>query len=302
MASSGRDGGRIRNAILIAGPTASGKSALAMQLAEKYDGVIVNADSMQVYSVLRVLTARPSDAETAGVPHRLYGHVHPSDVYSTGVWLRDVGQLVDEGLFERHRPIFVGGTGLYFTALTMGLSEMPDVPNDIRERWRWRLNEQGSARLHDILMRLDSAAAMGLRASDGQRIVRALEVLEASGKSILFWQKQRSEPLVDFSSADAVVVEPYRQWVIDRIEARFDTMMTQGAVEEVQSLLALQLRPAVPAMKAIGVPEITAALAGEISFEEAKVLAKAATRQYSKRQSTWFRNQFGPEWRRVHPT
>ena len=256
---------------------------------------------MQVYSVLDVVTARPSREDMERHPHRLYGHVHPREAYSTGAWLRDVANLISEGVFRDLRPIFVGGTGLYFTALTRGLSEMPAVPQAVRDRWRWRLNEEGSARLHLVLMRNDSAAAMRIQASDGQRIVRALEVLEASGQSILFWQQQRATPLVDLARADAIVVEPDRDWLVRRVEARFDWMMEQGAVDEVRALLSLGLPPEAPAMKAIGVPEIAAALTGAISWDEARARAKITTRQYSKRQATWFRTQLGPEWRRVQP-
>ncbi|TIP31373.1 MAG: tRNA (adenosine(37)-N6)-dimethylallyltransferase MiaA, partial [Mesorhizobium sp.] len=187
--------------ILIAGPTASGKSALALDVAERKGGVIVNTDSMQGYSVLDVLTARPSAAETARVPHYLYGHVHPSTAYSTGAWLRDVTGLIAEGIFSGRPAVFVGGTGLYFRALAEGISDMPDIPPSVRERWRYELKEQGAERLHRVLMHQDSAVAMQLRPTDGQRIVRALEVLDASGRSILEWQAARGQPLIDRDSA-----------------------------------------------------------------------------------------------------
>ncbi len=291
----------MKDAILIAGPTASGKSALALELAERRGGVIVNTDSMQGYSVLDVLTARPTAAELARVPHLLYGHVHPAKPYSTGAWLRDVTRLIDEGAFSARRPIFVGGTGLYFRALAEGISEMPEIPTVVRERWRYELAEHGSAKLHRILMREDSAAAMTLRPTDSQRIVRALEVLEASGRSILAWQAARGRPLIDRATARFFVIEPERAALVERIEARFDRMLDKGALEEVRSLAALDLDPALPAVKAIGVRELQAALAGEMSFEEAILRAKIATRQYAKRQATWFRHQLGPEWRRLEP-
>jgi tRNA dimethylallyltransferase len=300
--SGGQAGeGRVKDAILIAGPTASGKSALALELAERRGGVIVNTDSMQGYSVLDVLTARPTAAEQARVPHLLYGHVHPAKPYSTGAWLRDVTRLIDEGAFSARRPIFVGGTGLYFRALAEGISEMPEIPTVVRERWRYELAEHGSAKLHRILMREDSAAAMTLRPTDSQRIVRALEVLEASGRSILAWQAARGRPLIDRATARFFVIEPERAALVERIEARFDRMLDKGALEEVRSLAALDLDPALPAVKAIGVRELQAALAGEMSFEEAILRAKIATRQYAKRQATWFRHQLGPEWRRLEP-
>ncbi|MBT1156186.1 tRNA (adenosine(37)-N6)-dimethylallyltransferase MiaA [Aminobacter anthyllidis] len=297
--NSGTSEGRIKNATLIAGPTASGKSALALKLAERDGGVIVNADSMQVYGVLDVLTARPSADELTRVRHFLYGHVSPAMAYSTGSWLRDVAVLADSGLFTEKPPIFVGGTGLYFRALAEGISEMPEIPTEIRERWRWRLNEEGAPRLHRVLMSVDSAVAMRLKASDGQRIVRALEVLEASGRSILKWQADKGHPMIDLATARFIVIEPERELLIKRIDQRFDRMIEAGALDEVKEITAMRIGAELPAMKAIGVRELAAAMAGEMSFEEAIERAKIATRQYSKRQSTWFRNQFGPEWQRI---
>lgn len=297
--NSGTSEGRIKNATLIAGPTASGKSALALRLAERDGGVIVNADSMQVYSVLNVLTARPGADDLARARHFLYGHVSPATAYSTGSWLRDVAVLADSGLFVEKPPIFVGGTGLYFRALAEGISEMPEIPTEIRDRWRWRLNEEGAPRLHRLLMNVDSAVAMRLKASDGQRIVRALEVLEASGRSILKWQADKGHPMIDLATARFIVIEPERELLIKRIDARFDKMIELGALDEVKAITAMRLAPELPAMKAIGVRELAGAMAGEMSFDEAIERAKIATRQYSKRQSTWFRNQFGAEWRRI---
>lgn len=293
--------GRVKNAILIAGPTASGKSALALDLAERKGGVIVNTDSMQGYSVLDVLTARPSAAEMARVPHFLYGHVHPSTAYSTGAWLRDVTGLIAEGVLSGRPVVFVGGTGLYFRALAEGISDMPDIPPSVRERWRYELKEQGAERLHRILMREDSAVAMQLRPTDGQRIVRALEVLDASGRSILDWQASRGQPLIDRDSARFLVIEPDRGQLVARIEARFDQMLDKGALDEVRQLMALDLAPDLPAMKAIGVRELRSALTGQMSFPEAIERAKAATRQYAKRQATWFRHQLGAGWQRLCP-
>lgn len=303
MATSGieKSGGegRIRNAILIAGPTASGKSRLALELAEALGGVVVNADSMQVYSVLDVLTARPGADEMRRAPHLLYGHVDPGMAYSTGGWLRDVVSLAGSGRFSAARPIFVGGTGLYFRALEEGISEMPDIPGSVRERWRRELAEKGPEELHRVLMREDPQVATTLRAGDGQRIVRALEVLEASGRSILQWQRERGTPLIDLESACFAVIEPDRAELVDRIDRRFDGMVEAGALEEVKALQALRLDPQLPAMKAIGVRELGAALAGEITMAEAIERAKIATRQYAKRQSTWFRHQLGAHWRRL---
>lgn len=300
---SGRQAGegRIKNATLIAGPTASGKSALALDLAERNGGIIVNTDSMQGYSVLDVLTARPSAAEMARVPHFLYGHVHPATAYSTGAWLRDVTKLIEDGVLSGRPVAFVGGTGLYFRALAEGISDMPDIPASVRERWRYELKEQGAERLHRLLMHEDSAMAMQLRPTDGQRIVRALEVLDASGRSILEWQAVRGRPLIDRDSARFLVIEPDREQLVRRIEARFDQMLDKGALDEVRRLTALGLDPDLPAMKAIGVRELQAAMAGQSDFPEAIERAKIATRQYAKRQSTWFRHQLGGEWRRLRP-
>ncbi|TIN01359.1 MAG: tRNA (adenosine(37)-N6)-dimethylallyltransferase MiaA [Mesorhizobium sp.] len=291
----------MKNAILIAGPTASGKSALALDVAERKGGVIVNTDSMQGYSVLDVLTARPSAAETARVPHYLYGHVHPSTAYSTGAWLRDVTGLIAEGIFSGRPAVFVGGTGLYFRALAEGISDMPDIPPSVRERWRYELKEQGAERLHRVLMHQDSAVAMQLRPTDGQRIVRALEVLDASGRSILEWQAARGQPLIDRDSARFLVIEPDRGELVARIRARFDQMLDKGALDEVRQLMALDLDPNLPAMKAIGVRELQAAMAGHMGFPQAIERAKIATRQYAKRQTTWFKHQLGPEWQRLRP-
>ena len=293
--------GRVENAILIAGPTASGKSALALDLAERGGGVIVNTDSMQGYSVLDVLTARPGASEMARAPHFLYGHVHPSTAYSTGAWLRDVTRLMESGALSGRPVIFVGGTGLYFRALAEGISDMPDIPSSVRERWRYELKEQGAERLHRLLMHEDSTTAMQLKPTDGQRIVRALEVLDASGRSILEWQAAAGRPLIDRDSARFLVIEPDREQLVRRIETRFDQMLDRGAVDEVRQLTSLGLDPDLPAMKAIGVRELQAAMAGQMGFPDAIERAKIATRQYAKRQSTWFRHQLGAEWRRLRP-
>ncbi|KAB2958208.1 MAG: tRNA (adenosine(37)-N6)-dimethylallyltransferase MiaA [Rhizobiaceae bacterium] len=297
QSAAGKAEGPVKNAILIAGPTASGKSALALDLAERLGGVIVNADSMQVYSVLEMLTARPRGEDLARAPHRLYGHVHPGSAYSTGAWLRDVEALAAE--LAGKPAIFAGGTGLYLRSLAEGLSEMPAVPAGIRDHWRRRLAEEGPERLHALLAQKDPESAVSLRPTDGQRIVRALEVIEASGRSIRAWQAQKGRPLVDRASARFFVVEPDRADLVARIERRFDRMVAEGVLDEVRAFTALGLDASLPATKAIGLRELEAALAGRIDLAEATTRAKAATRQYAKRQSTWFRNQLGPEWRRI---
>jgi tRNA dimethylallyltransferase len=289
--------GAVENAILIAGPTASGKSALAVACAREAGGAVVNADSMQVYDVLDVLTARPGPGDLEAAPHHLYGHVSPAEHYSVGAWLRDVASLLQSGALEGRRPVFVGGTGLYFAALLGGLSQMPDIPAEVRDIWRERLTQEGPEALHRVLCERDPAVAAGLAPADGHRIVRALEILDASGRSILDWRREKGTPLVDPASARRILLSPDRRELARRIERRFERMMSAGAADEVRRLLAMNLSPSLPAMKAIGVGEIAAMLAGAIGPEEAVERANAATRQYAKRQLTWFRNQFGPEWR-----
>lgn len=291
----------LKNAVLIAGPTASGKSRLAIEIAEAADGIIVNADSMQVYDVLRVITARPSPDEEARVPHRLFGHVDPAIAYSVAKWLADVDAFLRSSEASGRKLIFVGGTGLYFRALAEGISQMPDIPPAIRKRWRQALLDEGAEAMHRKLGAFDPLAAERLRPSDGQRVVRALEVVEASGRSIFDWQGDRSKPLVDAQSARKIVLAPVRDFLRDMIDRRFDGMIASGALDEVRAILALDLDPALPARKAIGVPELAAFLSGEVTLDDAIAQVKLATRQYAKRQETWFRNQFGPDWERVHP-
>ncbi|SIR07643.1 tRNA dimethylallyltransferase [Rhizobium sp. RU33A] len=289
------------DAILITGPTASGKSALALQFARRHDGVVINADSMQVYNTLRVVTARPSEAEMGGVRHELYGHVPAGQTYSTGDWLREARVLLERLKHENRLPVFVGGTGLYFKALTGGLSEMPAIPAGLRSEIRDRLEIDGTEALHRKLAEVDPAMAQRLSPGDGQRIVRALEVFRATGRSIAEFQKQSGPMLVDPDRTLKLVVLPDRAVLHDRINRRFEQMMDQGAVEEVEALLSLGLRPEMPAMKAIGVAQIADMLAGRITRHEAVERASAATRQYAKRQMTWFRNQMDESWERVDP-
>ena len=270
-----------------------------MALARQTGGVIVNADSMQVYAGLHLLTARPDAADEAEIPHLLYGHVDPGESYSTGRYLRDVAALIAGGAFAEKKAVFVGGTGLYFRALIQGLSEMPQVPDAIRQKWRAAAREEGAPALHRLLAERDPPAAAAIHAADAQRIVRALEVLEASGRPISHWQKASGRPVVDASGARLLVIEPDRDELARRISRRFDAMVEKGALDEARAIGARGLDPALPAMKAIGLRELLAADRGEITLDEAIERAKAATRQYAKRQMTWFRTQFGPEWRRI---
>jgi tRNA dimethylallyltransferase len=289
------------NAILITGPTASGKSALAVDLAKRHGGVVINADSMQVYDTLRVLTARPSQEDMEGVPHHLYGHVPAGQAYSTGAWLRDVTALLPRIRAEEKLPVFVGGTGLYFKALTGGLSEMPVIPDEIRQRLRARLIEEGAEGLHAELVKADPAVAKSLNVQDGQRIVRAMEVFEATGQSIAEFQGQAGLQIIDPDTARKIVVLPDRALLHQRINGRFERMLEQGAEDEVKALLALDIPPEMPVMKAIGVSQIAAMLRGEMNRGEVIERGAAATRQYAKRQMTWFRNQMDESWERVSP-
>lgn len=286
----------VKDAILIAGPTASGKSALAIRLAQKTGGYIINADSMQVYDVLDRLSARPSSSELREAEHYLYGHVAPSIAYSTGKWLQDVTAILQRPDLQQRRPIFVGGTGLYFRALLGGLSQMPMVPDAIRLYWRGRHEAEGAPALHVELTECDPACAATLLPSDGQRIVRALEIWQATGKSLLDWQKGDGQPAVDGGSAHKLVLLPDRSWLRARIAQRFEQMWDHGAIDEVQALTELALDASLPAMKAIGVREVAAFLAGDMTRAQAIERAVIATRQYSKRQSTWFRNQLDASW------
>jgi tRNA dimethylallyltransferase len=289
------------SALLIAGPTASGKSALALEMARELGGEIVNADSMQVYGVLDRLTARPDAQDLAEIPHHLYGHVPPGTAYSTGIWLDQATEAIAAIRARGALPVVVGGTGLYFRALTGGLSEMPVIPDLVRTELRARLETEGVEALHADLARLDPAMAERLRPADRQRILRALEVVRTTGRSIMEFQGRGGAKIVDPSSARCIVLEPQRPLLHGRINARFAKMVEEGALDEVRQLIALDIPSQHPAMKAIGVSQLAEYLAGRSSLDKAIELASTATRQYAKRQMTWFRNQLGEEWQRIHP-
>lgn len=290
----------INKAVLIAGPTASGKSALALELAQKAGGAVINTDSMQVYRDLRVLTARPSLAEEAAVPHRLYGCVDAAVNYSAGHYVRDAKEVLDEVRRGGGLPIFIGGTGLYFKALTRGLSAVPPVPDEVREAVRLRLDRDGVEALHAELARRDAAAAARLNVRDRTRIARALEVIEATGRPLAEWHADTTPPLLPEGSYRALFIAPEREALYARIDARFDAMLADGALEEVTRLAARGLDPLLPAMKAHGVPALIRHLRGEITREEAAMIGKADTRHYAKRQFTWFRHQL-PEFEWLTP-
>jgi len=286
-------------AVLIAGPTASGKSRFALAEARRLDGVVVNADSMQVYRELRVLSARPSLEDEASAPHRLYGHVPASERYSVGRWLADVGSVLSVLKAEGRPAIVVGGTGLYFKALTEGLATVAPIPPDVREHWRLRGASEPAEALHEALARRDPESGAALRPSDRIRIVRALEVLDGTGRSLMEWQRmaEAPRPLVDPAQAVRIVFEPDRVALHERIAARAEHMVASGALDEARGLLRLGLDPAFPAMKAIGVREFRDHFTGKLSLDEAIAAVKTETRRYAKRQRTWFRNQMA-DWRR----
>lgn len=274
-----------RQPVLIAGPTASGKSALALGVAARAGGVIINADALQVFANWRVLTARPGPAEEEAAPHALYGHV-PGDVpYSVGHWLRDLAPR----LSRPERPIIVGGTGLYFSALTEGLADIPPIPPEVRARAQTRLAQEGHRAL---LAELDAETQARIDQANPVRVARAWEVQEATGRGLARWHDETGPPLLPLARARAVVLSAPRDWLARRIERRFDAMLAMGALEEAEANLA-QWDPALPSAKAIGAPELIAHLKGEISLEEARARAITASRQYAKRQRSWFRARMG---------
>jgi tRNA dimethylallyltransferase len=285
-----------KRAVLIAGPTASGKSALALCRARELGGVVVNTDAMQVYDVLQVVTARPSTADMQGVPHLLYGTVSPSQRYSTGEWLRDVGGII-EG--QGDRPlVFAGGTGLYFDALANGFAEVPEVPDDVIREVEAELAGLDREARGRLIAERDPATAALLRAPDPQRVARALAVLKATGRSLASFQGGARAGLLEHYDIERVVLDTDRDVLRQRIAERFSRMLDAGAIDEVERLLALDLDPGLPVMKAIGVREIAQLIAGSLTREEVVERAAIATRQYAKRQRTWFRNRMA-DWPRL---
>jgi tRNA dimethylallyltransferase len=277
--------------ILIAGPTASGKSALALALAEKFGATIINADSMQVYRDLRIITARPSPEEEKRAPHVLYGHIDAAENFSVGRWCTEAAAVLATAKGEGRTAIVVGGTGLYFNALTRGLAAVPPIPADIRATVRARLKSDGVTALHAELTRHDPAMAARLMPGDRSRISRALEVVLATGRSLLAWHEEGMPASLDPSRAAKIFLTPDRDELFHRIDARFEAMIVAGAIEEVRALAARGLNADLPAMKAHGVPWLIRHLKGELTVAEAIEGSQRDTRQYTKRQATWFRNQ-----------
>lgn len=274
--------------VLIAGPTASGKSALALEIAEKQGGVVVNADASQVFDCWRIVTARPSAEEEARAPHQLYGHVAYDAPYSAGHWLREVVPL----LSGTQRPIIVGGTGLYFSALTEGMAEIPPTPAEVRA-------EGDSMSLEDLLSALDPQTAARIDVQNRARVQRAWEVLTATGRALADWQDDTPPPPLPLNACSALVLESSKDWLEARIRKRFRAMLDQGAMDEVEAMRD-RFDPSLPSCKAIGAPELMAYATGRMTLEEAEESAAIATRRFAKRQRTWFRARM-EKWRKISP-
>lgn len=285
-----------KDAILIAGPTASGKSGVALRLAEELGGVIINTDSMQVYDGLRVLTARPSVADEARVPHRLYGIIDPSVRCSVGIWAGLVQDCL-ASLEEDQTPIFVGGTGLYFSVLTDGLSQIPDVSAEVQGRVQGLHDDIGLEHFAGLVAESDPGLVERVGRTDPQRLIRAMAVFEETGRPLSDWQKEPKRPILKGEQVP-IVLDPDRDWLYARCNLRFEQMLEEGALEEVAALLARKLDPMLPAMKALGMPELCGLVRGEIPQETAVLEAQKQTRRFAKRQYTWFRNQM-IAWNRV---
>jgi tRNA dimethylallyltransferase len=284
--------GQKPKAVLIAGPTASGKSALAQSLARALGGTVINADSMQVYREMRILTARPTPEEEAAIPHRLYGMVSAAEPYSVARWLDDVKATLAQAAAEGRVPVIVGGTGLYFEALTKGLAAIPPIPTEIREALRAAQEAMGTKALHARLLAKDPAMGVRLLPSDSQRVLRALEVLEATGRSLAAWQAEKHmPPILPLEDTAALVLCPPKDVLYPVIDARFQRMMDEGAEEEVRRLLTVGLPDSAAAYKALGVAPLLGYLGGLFGRDEAIELGQRSSRNYAKRQGTWLRNK-----------
>jgi tRNA dimethylallyltransferase len=277
------------DAVLIAGPTASGKSRQALELAEEIGGVVINADSMQVYREAPILTAQPSEADKARVPHLLYGHVSAREVYSVGRWRDDAAKAIAEAKAMNRTPVFVGGTCMYFMALTEGLADIPPTPPEIRDAARALLDDIGVEALHAQLTDRDPVTASKLRPSDPQRVLRAFEVFEATGRPLAEWQDAPTAPLLKNAKLASFVLDPPRPELRARIASRFESMLDEGGLDEARALEGLD--PALPAAKLLGLRPLQALGAGTLTRAEALDAAITATRQFSKRQMTWFRHR-----------
>ncbi len=278
--------------VVIAGPTASGKSALALELAARRGGIVINADASQVYADLRVLSARPSPQEEAQAPHQLYGVVDGSVACSTAMWAGMAKQAIREAHESGTIPVLVGGTGMYIRTLLEGIAPVPEIAEDVRAEVRALVDPYPALAVEDPVM------AARLRPSDRQRVARALEVKRATGRSLAEWQSGNEGGIADEVDLQAHVVEIDRELLYARCDARFDAMLAQGALDEVAALRERDLQPDLPVMKALGVPSLLRHLAGKVTLDEAAEIAKRDTRRYAKRQLTWFRNQ-AADWKRI---
>jgi tRNA dimethylallyltransferase len=284
--------------ILIAGPTASGKSGLALTLAERLGGTVINADSMQVYRELRFLTARPTPEDEARAPHLLYGFVGGAETYSAGRYAADAARAIAEAQAAGRVPIVVGGTGLYFKALLEGLSPIPAADPEVRAFWRGEAARRPAAELHALLKERDPEMAARLMPTDPQRIVRALEVLESTGRSLADWQREPGRPVLAEAETLRLLLLPEREGQGVQIDARFDAMLAAGALDEVRALMDLGLSAGLPVMRALGVAPLAAHLRGEMAIDAAAATVKSETRKYAKRQLTWLRRNM-ITWRMV---
>ena len=292
----------MKQALFIAGPTASGKSALSLRLAKDLNGVIINADSMQVYDGLRIVTACPSEEDEAAAPHRLYRFLDPAETCSAAFWAEKAYEEIKKARNKGQMPIVIGGTGMYFKVLLQGIAKIPDIDPEIRKTVREECEKRGSAHLHAELLQYDPDAHARLFPGDSQRISRAVEVFRSTGKALSEWQKE-SEPGLMQAEDEAgkilkLIINPDRENLYDRCNRRFDLMLEAGALDEVAALIKRKLDPSLPAMRALGVPSLISILSGEVEKDAAIEDAKMQTRRFAKRQLTWFRNQFSA-WERI---
>jgi tRNA dimethylallyltransferase len=284
--------------ILIAGPTAAGKSALALALAEAANGCVINADALQVYGCWQVLSARPDATETARAPHHLYGHVPCTTAYSTGLWLAELKQVLQQARQQGQRPIIIGGTGLYFTALTRGLAEIPPVDPEIRNQGNALRQGGQTGDMLDYLQEHDPETLNRIDQRNPVRVQRAWEVHRSSGIGMAAWHKNTPPALVPESSATCLILEADRDWLAERIDRRFDLMLETGAIDEVRAVLKNGWDSTLPALQAIGAAEIAAYLQGNLNRDQLRAQGAAQSRQYAKRQRTWFRNRL-KQWQRI---
>ena len=279
--------------LIIAGPTASGKSGLAIKAAERLNGLVINADSMQVYRELRVITARPGQEDEFRVPHRLYGMLSVKESCSAGRWREMAVKEIEIAWNDGRLPVLVGGTGLYFKVLLQGISKIPDISADIRDETRALHDRIGPKAFHAELAKVDIETAKRLSEADTQRLTRAYEVYLATGVSLSEWYLCDAQIQPIKADVQSLVFQPPRQELYAACDGRFEAMLGMGVLDEVRNLMDMHLDPSLPAMKALGVPELVSYLRGEVSLARATDNVKRATRNYAKRQTTWFRNQFG---------